>query len=64
MKMDPDIHVPFPNAVKDRLQICDHLNVTFGIMGLCLGFSNTSNADSLDIFRKSVVDRLYLNIFI
>ena len=54
-----------PNEVRINLHICYHSIVTFGIRGLCLGFSNASHIDSLDRLRKSVVDKvkIYVCIF-
>ena len=54
MKIDPVINGFIPNEVKIHLHICDHLIMIFGIIGLFLGDSNTSNVGSLDRFRKSV----------
>ena len=31
-------------------------------MGFCLGFSNTSNVDSLDRFSKEVVEKVYIDL--
>ena len=47
-----------PNEVKIHLHIWEHLIVTFGIRVLCLGFSKTSRAGSLDRFRKTSVDKV------
>ena len=58
MENNPVINGFIPNDVKFHLDIYNHPIVTFGIKGLCLGFSNTSYVDSLDMFRKSVVIRL------
>ena len=64
MKNNPVINGFILNDVKFHLDIYDRLTVTFGIRGLCLGFSNTSYVDSLDMFRKSVVDQVKLDICI
>ena len=53
-----------PNEVKIHLHICDHSIITFGIRGLCLGFSNTSHVHSLDRFRKIVVDKFKFGLII
>ena len=45
------------NEIKCHFHIFDHYMVTFGIIGLCLGFSKTSHVDSLDRLRKLVVDK-------
>ena len=47
-----------PNEVSSHLNICNHSIITFGIGGLCLGISNTYHVDSLDRFRKYVVDEV------
>ena len=60
--IDPVINGFSTNEVKNHLHIRDHSMVTFGIMGLCLVFSNTSHIDSLDRFRKSVVDKVKFDI--
>ena len=52
------------NEVKIYLHICDHSIITFGIRGLCLVFLNTSHVDNLDKFRKTVVDKVKLDISI
>ena len=46
------------NKVRSHFHICDFSIVTFGIRGLCLGFSNTYHVDGLDRIRKSVVDKV------
>ena len=40
------------------MHICDPSISTFGIRLFCLGFSNASNVNSLDMFRKSVADKV------
>ena len=55
--MDPVINGFSPNEVKIHFHICDHSIVTFGIRELCLVFSNTSHIETLDRFRKPVVDK-------
>ena len=64
MKNNLVINGFIPNDVKFHLDIYDHSIVTFGIRGLCLGFSNTSYVESLDMFRKSVVDQVKLDMCI
>ena len=56
--MDPVVNGFSPNDVSSHLHICDHSIVTFGIRGRCLGFSNTSRVDSLDRFRRTVVEKV------
>ena len=60
--IDPVINGFSPNELKFYLHIFYHSIVTFVIGGLCLGFSNTSHVDSLDKFRKSVVDKVKFDI--
>ena len=64
MKNNPVINGFSPNDIKFHLDICDHSIVDFGIRGLCLGFSNTSRVDSSDMFIKSVVDQVKLDMCI
>ena len=61
---DPVINGFSPNKVTSNLHICDHPIVTFGIREFCLGVSNTSHVDSLDIFRKSAVNKFKRDIYI
>ena len=56
--IDPVINGFIPNDVSIHLHICDQSIVTFGIRGRCLGFSITYHVDSLDRFRRSVVDKV------
>ena len=46
------------------MYIFDHSIITFVIGIFCLGFSNTSHADSLYRFRKTVVDKFRFDISI
>ena len=46
------------------MHICDHTIVEFGIRENCIGLSNTSHIDSLDIFRRSVVGKVKSDICI
>ena len=62
MMIDPVINGFISNEVKSHFHIFDHSIITFGIKGFCLGFSNTSNVDSLDTFIKTVVDKVKLDI--
>ena len=62
MMIDPVINGFGPNEFNSHLHICDHSIYNFGIRGLFLGFSNTSNVESLDRFRKSVVDKVKFDI--
>ena len=51
-----------PNDISSHFHICDHSIVTFGITEKHLGFSNDSHVDSLDRFRRSVVDKVKQDI--
>ena len=62
--VDPVINLFIPHEVRIHLHICDNSIVEFGIKGLCLVFLNTSRVDSLDSFRKSVVDKLITELCI
>ena len=62
MKVDPIINVLITNEVKAHLQIFDNSIVTFGLRGLYLGVLNISHVESLYMFRKSVVDKVKLDI--
>ena len=55
--IDPVINLFIPNEVRSHFHIYDHSIVKFGIRGLCLWISNTSRVNSLDRFRKSVVNK-------
>ena len=46
------------HEVRSHLHIFDHSIVTFVVRRLGLGFLNTSQVDSLDRFRQSVVDKV------
>ena len=61
---DPVINEFSTDEVKIHLYICYNLIVTFGRIGFCLGFSNTSNVDILYGFRKQVVDKVKTDICI
>ena len=54
----PVINGFITNDISSHLHICNHSIFTFGIIGLCLGFSSTSNVDSLENFRRTVVDKV------
>ena len=56
--IDTIINGFIPNEIKMYLSIFDHSIITFGIRVLCLGFSKTSRAGSLDRFRKTSVDKV------
>ena len=60
--IDPFINVFSPNEVRNHFRVCDQSIVTFGIIGLCLGFSNIYHVDSLHRFRKSVVDKVKIDV--
>ena len=64
MMIDKVINGFSTNEVISIFHICDHSIITFGKRYLCLDSSNTSNVDSLDRFRKSVVDKVKLDISI
>ena len=64
MIIDPFINGFTPNEVKINLHICNPSIITFGIMGFCLGFSNTTHVDSLDRFRKPVLDKVKTDVYI
>ena len=51
------------NEVKIYFHICDHSIIKFGGK-FYLGFLNTSNVDSLDRFRKTLVDKVKPDISI
>ena len=59
---DPVINGFSTNEVRSHLNICYHLIITFGNMGLYLGFSNTYYVDSFDIFREAVVEKVKIDI--
>ena len=52
-----------PNYESSHFHICDNSIVTFLIGETIIGFSNTSHIDSLDRFRRSVVDKAKTDIF-
>ena len=62
MIIDPVTNGFIPIEVKSNFYICDNSILTFGKRGLCLGFSNNSHVESLYRFRKSVVDKVKLDI--
>ena len=64
MIIDPVTNEFIPNEVKGNLYICDHSILTFGKGGICLGFSNTSHVDILYMLRKSIVDKVKIDVFI
>ena len=64
IKIDPVINLFSLNEVKTHFHICYHSIITFGIILLCLGFSNTSYVDSLYRSRKSVVDKVKIDVFV
>ena len=51
-----------PNDESSHLDIFDHSIVTFGLREKWIGLSNTSHVDSLDRFRKPVVDKVKSDI--
>ena len=62
MIIDPVINIIPPNEIKIHLHVCDQKITPFFIRGLCLRFSNTSCVDSLEKFRKTVVDEVKFDI--
>ena len=63
-KIDPVINGFSPNDVSSHLHICDHSTVTFGTREKYIELSKTSHVDSLDTFRRSVVDKVKTDICI
>ena len=61
---DPVITLFSPNEIKTYLRIYYQSIVNFGIIGFCLGFSNTSCVEILDWFRKTVVGKIKTDVFI
>ena len=59
---NPVINGFSPNYESSHLHSCDHSIVTFGIKKL--GLSNTSHVDILDRFRRTVVDRVKIDILL
>ena len=64
MVIYPVINVFSTNELTSRLHIYNHSIVTFDIRGFCLGHSNASYIDILDRFRKSVVDKVKIDVCI
>ena len=64
MIIDPVTNGFIPNEVKSNFYSCDHSILAFGKRGLCLGFSNTSHVDILDMFRKSDIDKVKIDVFV
>ena len=62
--VDTVINVYIPHEERIHFHICYHSIVTFGIRGLCLGFKNTYHSDRLYRFRKSVVDKVKIEVYI
>ena len=62
--IDPVNNLFCLNKVRIYFQICDLSMFYFWKICLCLRFSNTSNVDSLDRFRKLVVDKVKLDLII
>ena len=60
----PVINGLSPNEVRIHLQIFDNPIIEFEKIGLYLGFSNTSHVESLYRFRKSVDNKVKLDIII
>ena len=62
--IDPVINGFIPNDVPSNLHIFKNSNFTFRTIEKCIGSSNNYYADSLDIFRGSVVDKAKAEICI
>ena len=62
MMIDPVINEFIPNEVRSYFHIGDSSLIIFQTIILCSEFSNTSNVDILDRFRKSVVENVKLDI--
>ena len=52
------------NDVTSHLHICDQLIITVSMRGLCLLFSNSFHVDSLYKFRRTVVDKVKIEVYI
>ena len=63
MVINPVISRFSPNELRSHLQNCDHSIITFVIIGLCSGFSNTYHVGSLYRFRKSVFEKVKLDLY-
>ena len=64
MIIDPVINVFSPNKVSINFHLFDHSIITSEKIGFCIGFLNTSRVDSLYRFRKTVVDKVKVDISI
>ena len=53
-----------PHEVRGHFHIYDHSIIKFGIIGFCLGFSNTYNVGILDRYRDSIVDKVITELCI
>ena len=62
--IDPVINGFITNDEFIHFHICDHSIIIFGIREKCIGFSNNYHVDSLDSFRRSVVDKFKTDIYV
>ena len=62
--IDPVIYGFSPNYESIHFHRCDHSIFTFGTREKYIGFSNNSRVDSLERFRRSVVDKVKSDICI
>ena len=53
-----------PNYVSNHLHIYDQSIVIFGIRENSLGLSKTYHVESLDMFRRPVIDKVKIDICI
>ena len=63
-RIEPIIIELSPNEVRSNFHICDHSIVTFFNKRIIFRVSNTYHVDSLDLFRKSVVDKVKTDVCI
>ena len=56
--MDQVISRFIPNEKIDHLYICNHSIITFGGGGFFMGFLDTNHVDSLDRFRKFLIEEV------
>ena len=61
---DPVINGFSTHEVRSHFQIFDYSIFIFVIRGYILWFSNTSHVESLDRFRKLVVDKVITELYI
>ena len=63
-RIEPIIIELSPNEVRSNFHICDHSIVTFFNKRIIFRVSNTYHVDSLECFRKSVVDKVKTDVCI